>query len=116
MHALLGLGTTLPSCLVTLVTVIYCHILNSDAPEIDTIQTWTCKYKNSHPYEQDIPLPSNMGNKDFGSLCTQSVSVFFLEFAYHVLTETEICALWDPYLVFVAGCEYGGDDCDVVGG
>jgi hypothetical protein len=74
MRALLGLGTTLPSCLVTLITVIYSHILNSNSPEVDTIQTWTCRYKNSQPLEQDITLPSNMGNEDFSSLCTESVS------------------------------------------
>ena len=53
-------------------TVIYAHILNNEAPELDTIQTWTCKYKNSQPLEQDLALPSNMGNGAFTSLCHQS--------------------------------------------
>ncbi|KAF1994547.1 hypothetical protein P154DRAFT_447374 [Amniculicola lignicola CBS 123094] len=72
LRALLGLGTAFPSALITLITLIYAHILNSDAPEIDTIQTWTCKYKGSSPLEQDIPLPKGMGNGNFGSLCQQS--------------------------------------------
>ncbi|KAF2120091.1 hypothetical protein BDV96DRAFT_486061 [Lophiotrema nucula] len=72
LRALVALGTALPSSLVALVTVIYVHILNNDAPELDTIQTWTCKYKNSQPLQQDIVLPSNMGNGNFKSLCTQS--------------------------------------------
>ncbi|ORY13836.1 hypothetical protein BCR34DRAFT_480313 [Clohesyomyces aquaticus] len=72
LRALLAIGTTLPSALVTLVTIIYAHILNHDSPELDTIQTWTCKYKNSRPMDQDISMPSNMGNGSFGSLCHQS--------------------------------------------
>lgn len=74
MRALIALGTALPSSLVTLVTVIYVHILNHDSPELDTIQTWTCKYKNSQPLQQDLALPSNMGNGNFTSLCKESVS------------------------------------------
>ncbi|KAF2008902.1 hypothetical protein BU24DRAFT_87984 [Aaosphaeria arxii CBS 175.79] len=72
LRALLALGTTLPSTLVTLVTVIYAHILNHNAPELDSIQTWTCKYKNSQPIEEDISLPKGMGNGNFGSLCRES--------------------------------------------
>ncbi|KAF2183678.1 hypothetical protein K469DRAFT_727941 [Zopfia rhizophila CBS 207.26] len=72
LRALLALGTTLPAALVALVTIIYAHILNNDTPEIDTIQTWTCKYKNSRPLQQDLGLPSNLGNGNFNSLCMQS--------------------------------------------
>ncbi|KAF2466399.1 uncharacterized protein BDR25DRAFT_78006 [Lindgomyces ingoldianus] len=72
LRALLAIGTTIPSALVTLVTVIYAHILNNDTPELDTIQTWTCKYKNSQPLQQDLGMPANMGNGSFGSLCKQS--------------------------------------------
>jgi hypothetical protein len=72
-RALLALATTLPSALVTLVTVIYVHILNHDSPEMDTIQTWTCKYKNDQPVEQQtVELPSGMGNGAFKSLCSES--------------------------------------------
>ncbi|KAF2749787.1 hypothetical protein M011DRAFT_456550 [Sporormia fimetaria CBS 119925] len=74
MRALLGLGTTLPSCLVNLVTVIYAHILNSNGgnTERDTIQTWTCKYQNGTPFQGDVALLPNMGNENFGSLCRES--------------------------------------------
>ncbi|KAK3209218.1 hypothetical protein GRF29_69g1181886 [Pseudopithomyces chartarum] len=71
LRALLALGSAGPSSLLTLVTVIYSHILNN-REEFDTIQTWTCKYKHSAPMQQDIALASNMGNGNFESLCHQS--------------------------------------------
>ncbi|KAF2874190.1 hypothetical protein BDV95DRAFT_325339 [Massariosphaeria phaeospora] len=70
MRALLGLGTTLPTMLLTLVTVIYVHIQNKGSPELDTIQTWTCKYKNSQSLQQLDDLDV-MGNENFGSLCRE---------------------------------------------
>ncbi|KAH7389927.1 hypothetical protein BKA66DRAFT_414421 [Pyrenochaeta sp. MPI-SDFR-AT-0127] len=72
LRALLSLATLLPSLLLTLVTVIYSHILNNNTPEIDTIQTWTCKYKSSEPLPQDMEMPKGMGNSKFGSLCQES--------------------------------------------
>ncbi|KAF1965416.1 hypothetical protein BU23DRAFT_489528 [Bimuria novae-zelandiae CBS 107.79] len=71
LRALLAIGSAGPSALLTLVTVIYAHILNAKS-ELDTIQTWTCKYKNSAPMPQDMALESNMGNGNFGSLCHES--------------------------------------------
>ncbi|KAF2197724.1 hypothetical protein GQ43DRAFT_434906 [Delitschia confertaspora ATCC 74209] len=73
LRALLSLGTTLPAALVCLVTVIYAHILNNNSPELDTIQTWSCKYKNGRSLQQqDIPVPSHLGNGAFKSVCTES--------------------------------------------
>lgn len=72
LRALLSLATILPSLLLTLVTVVWAHILNNNAPEIDTIQTWTCKYKSSQPLPQDTETPKGMGNSNFGSLCQES--------------------------------------------
>lgn len=72
MRALLSLALALPCALLTLVTVIYTHILNNDSPELDTIQTWTCKYKNARPLDQDMGMPSNMGNNNFSALCKES--------------------------------------------
>jgi hypothetical protein len=74
LRGLLGLGTTIPPAIVALITVIYCHMLNDDTPELDTIQTWTCKYKDSLPLQQDLVMPSNMGNSNFEKICTESVS------------------------------------------
>lgn len=56
----------------TLVTFIWAKIVNNNAPEVDTIQTWTCKYKSSQPLPQDMAMPSNMGNSSFKSLCEES--------------------------------------------
>ena len=72
LRALLSLATLLPSPLLTLITTIYAHMLNNNEPEIDTIQSWTCKYKSSQPLPQDMGVPSNMGNSNFGSLCQES--------------------------------------------
>ncbi|OCK84275.1 hypothetical protein K432DRAFT_320713 [Lepidopterella palustris CBS 459.81] len=72
LRVLLALGTALPGALVTLCTVIYAHILNHNSPEIDTIETWTCRYKNDKPLQQDMSLASSMSNGNFGSLCTES--------------------------------------------
>jgi hypothetical protein len=72
LRALISLALVLPCALLTLVTVIYTHILNNDSPELDTIQTWTCKYRNARPLAQDMALPSIMGNGNFHSLCMES--------------------------------------------
>lgn len=72
LRALVSLSTILPSILITLVTVIWAHVLNNNAPEYDTIQTWTCKYKNGEPLKQDRAMPKNMGNSNFDGLCTES--------------------------------------------
>jgi hypothetical protein len=71
---LLALGTLLPSGLLSLTTLVYAHILNSNSPDLDTIQTWTCKYKGSTSLVQDLdmPMPSDLGNGNFGALCRES--------------------------------------------
>jgi ABC-type amino acid transport system permease subunit len=53
-------------------TVVWAHILNRNAPDLDTIQTWTCRYKNSHPLPQDMSMPSNLSNLSFKGLCQES--------------------------------------------
>ncbi|KAH6644522.1 hypothetical protein C7974DRAFT_408195 [Boeremia exigua] len=72
LRAALSLATTLPSLLLTLITTIWAHILNRQAPEVDTIQTWACNYQHSSPLKQDMSLPANMGNSNFGALCRES--------------------------------------------
>ncbi|CBX99695.1 hypothetical protein IAQ61_005053 [Plenodomus lingam] len=72
LRALLSLATLLPSTLLTLTTTIYAHILNNNTPELDTIQTWTCKYSVSSPLPQDRAMPAGFGNGNFGSLCRES--------------------------------------------
>jgi hypothetical protein len=72
LRAALSLATMLPSFLLSLVTVIWAHVLNRGAPNIDTIQTWTCKYRHSSPLRQDLVVPSNMGNSNFVRVCSES--------------------------------------------
>ncbi|KAF2715658.1 hypothetical protein K504DRAFT_31457 [Pleomassaria siparia CBS 279.74] len=72
LRAFLSLGTLIPSTLLSLVSIIYAHLLNYNSPSMDTIQTWTCKYKNSNSLAQDIPLPDELGNNDFGAICRES--------------------------------------------
>ena len=107
-----------------LCTVIYAHILNHNSPDIDTIQTWTCKYKNSKPLSQDLSIPSNMGNGLFKSICQESVCPF----TYFIATPdseqmltivTEICPLWHtcsvPLVEHVTCCYYRDLDRRQVG-
>ena len=72
LRALLSLATLVPALLLTIFGVAYSHIVNRDVSEIDTIQTWTCKYKSSRSLPQDISIPKNMGNTLFGSMCEES--------------------------------------------
>ncbi|KAH3943868.1 hypothetical protein HBH70_152760 [Parastagonospora nodorum] len=72
LRALISLGTILPSFLLTLMTVVWAHILNRNAPELDTIQTWSCRYANSAPGPQTSSVPSHLSNESFKSVCQES--------------------------------------------
>lgn len=72
LRALIGLGTILPSFLLSLMTVVWAHVLNRNTPSLDTIQTWTCRYQRSHPLPQNMGVPDHLGNSDFRSLCQES--------------------------------------------
>ncbi|EDU43556.1 hypothetical protein PtrSN002B_009672 [Pyrenophora tritici-repentis] len=76
LRALLSLATLLPTLLLTLITTIWAHMLNNNAPDVDTIQTWTCKMQNSQPLAQNLPatiaVPTGMSNNDFKTLCGAS--------------------------------------------
>jgi len=51
-------------------------MLNNNAPDVDTIQTWTCKMQNSQPLAQNLPaaiaVPTGMSNNEFKTLCGAS--------------------------------------------
>jgi hypothetical protein len=53
-------------------TVVWAHILNRNGPELDTIQTWSCRYMNSHPGPQTSDVPSHLSNASFKSVCQES--------------------------------------------
>ncbi|KZM20413.1 uncharacterized protein EKO05_0007021 [Ascochyta rabiei] len=72
LRAALSLCCILPSLLLTLISTVWGHILNRQTPDIDTIQTWSCKYQHSSPLRQDLTLPSNMGNSNFSAVCRES--------------------------------------------
>ncbi|KAI2480332.1 hypothetical protein Ptr902_08513 [Pyrenophora tritici-repentis] len=76
LRALLSLATLLPTLLLTLITTIWAHMLNNNAPDVDTIQTWTCKMQNSQPLAQNLPatiaVPTGMSNNNFKTLCGAS--------------------------------------------
>ncbi|RMZ68637.1 hypothetical protein GMOD_00008363 [Pyrenophora seminiperda CCB06] len=76
LRALLSLATLLPTLLLTLITTIWAHMLNNNAPNVDTIQTWTCKMQNSQPVAQNLPaniaVPTGMSNHQFKTLCGAS--------------------------------------------
>ncbi|KAJ9638291.1 hypothetical protein H2199_006978 [Coniosporium tulheliwenetii] len=72
MAAVLGIAVSLPAGLISLCTAIYVHVLNNNAPDVDTIQTWTCRFSSSKPAITDLQVSDQMSNHLFGSLCEQS--------------------------------------------
>ena len=98
LRAALSLATILPSLLLTLISTIWGHILNRQTPDIDTIQTWSCKYQYSSPLRQDLSLPSNMGNSNFGSICKES------RFALYGTLVTFLLLGFSMVLSFVCWC------------
>ncbi|KAF2104312.1 hypothetical protein NA57DRAFT_51145 [Rhizodiscina lignyota] len=78
-----GLFTMLvavPSFLLSLFGIIFAHVLNTHAggnTQRDTIQTWTCRFKNAHPMDGGLEIQSNMSNESFGRLCTESMFSFY---------------------------------------
>jgi hypothetical protein len=76
LRALLSLSTLLPTLLLTLITTIWAHMLNNNAPEVDTIQTWTCMMQSAQPVDQNLPadiaVPAGTGNQDFKGVCRES--------------------------------------------
>lgn len=53
---------------------IYAAVLNKNSPEVETIQTWTCKFKGKRPASTSTSVPSSISNHEFGRLCAESVS------------------------------------------
>lgn len=98
LRAALSIATILPSLLLTLISVIWSHIINRQTPDIDTIQTWSCKYQHSAPLRQDLTLPSNMGNSNFGSICRES------RFALYGTLITFLLLGFSMVLSFVCWC------------
>lgn len=91
LRALISLGTALPAALLALVTVIYAHIINHNAPELDTIQTWTCRYRNSQPViKQSADMPSDMRNSNFDSLCMESKFALYGTLIVFILLSTNM--------------------------
>ncbi|KAL5117950.1 hypothetical protein ACEQ8H_004095 [Pleosporales sp. CAS-2024a] len=72
LRALVALGTTLPSFALTLMTTVWAHILNSNAPDRDTIQTWTCRFANDRPEVGSSQVASHLSNDSFKSVCQES--------------------------------------------
>lgn len=71
LRALLTMGITFPTAIITLATIVYAHVLNAQAPQGDTIQTWTCRLQ-SDVTMQSTPQSSFSNNASFSSLCGES--------------------------------------------
>ena len=81
MPSLLLFATTLPSAILTLVTIILTASLNRNEPVTDTIQTWTCRWSDYAKAHGGFGSSQNDVPSDFGTICSQSVS-FPLEFVH----------------------------------
>lgn len=76
MPSLLIFATTLPSAVLTLATIILTTALNHNEPVTDTIQTWTCRWTDYAKSHGGLGSTQNDVPKNFGSMCTASVSIF----------------------------------------
>lgn len=114
LRALIALGTILPCFLLTLMTVVWAHILNRQSASVDTIQTWSCKYKNSRPVEQNS-TPDFLNNSDFKGLCQESkfalygtlVTFLLLGFSMAVTMVTWLADKWAARQARKEGLEMG---------
>ncbi|KAF2843825.1 hypothetical protein M501DRAFT_1006262 [Patellaria atrata CBS 101060] len=70
-RALLTFAICLPACLISLSTVVYAHILNGNSPNLDTIQTWTCRFKNAKQADE-FNISASESNNTFATLCSES--------------------------------------------
>ncbi|KAF2034090.1 hypothetical protein EK21DRAFT_57366 [Setomelanomma holmii] len=70
-RALISLGTILPSFLLSLIAIVWAHLLNRNTPDQDTIQTWSCRYQSQKPTKQ-TNVPSYLSNGSFKSICQES--------------------------------------------
>ena len=58
---------------IAVMAMVFAHVLNHQSPASDTIQTWTCRWHNSKSLDGS-PKMDYITNRNFGSLCAQSVS------------------------------------------
>ncbi|OAL04978.1 hypothetical protein IQ06DRAFT_290948 [Phaeosphaeriaceae sp. SRC1lsM3a] len=115
LRALISLGTILPCFLLTLMTVVWAHVLNRRAPDFDTIQTWTCRYMNSGAGPQTSDIPSNLSNSAFKGLCQESkfalygtlVSFLLLGISIGVTVVTWMADKWAARQARKEGVEMG---------
>ncbi|KAF2757186.1 hypothetical protein EJ05DRAFT_487153 [Pseudovirgaria hyperparasitica] len=70
-RAFITLCTVLPSAFLTISAVALAHVLNHNSPDVDTIQTWTCKF-GARDDSVSVKAPSDISNAAFPKLCTES--------------------------------------------
>jgi len=80
LSAMFTMLVSVPSFLLALFDIIFAHVLNthtSGSTQRDTIQTWTCRFKNVKPEADSLALDHNMSNALFGRLCEESRFAFY---------------------------------------
>ncbi|OMP85763.1 hypothetical protein BK809_0001974 [Diplodia seriata] len=73
-RAFITLGLAFPTLFVAFACFVYAAVLNKNSPQVETIQTWTCKFKGKRPANTSISVPDGVSNQEFGRLCAESVS------------------------------------------
>ncbi|KAL1630230.1 hypothetical protein SLS56_005055 [Neofusicoccum ribis] len=71
-RAFITLGLAFPTMVVAFGCFIFAAVLNKNAPDVETIQTWTCKFQGKRPANTSISVPSGVSNHEFGRLCAES--------------------------------------------
>ncbi|KAK7716867.1 hypothetical protein SLS57_006550 [Botryosphaeria dothidea] len=71
-RAFITLGLAFPTLFVAFGCFVYAAVLNKNSPEVETIQTWTCKFKGKRPSDASISVPSSISNSEFDRLCSES--------------------------------------------
>ncbi|KAL1641768.1 hypothetical protein SLS58_005807 [Diplodia intermedia] len=71
-RAFITLGLAFPTLFVAFACFVYAAVLNKNSPQVETIQTWTCKFKGKRPADTSITVPNGVSNQEFGRLCAES--------------------------------------------
>ncbi|OJD30099.1 uncharacterized protein BKCO1_6600034 [Diplodia corticola] len=71
-RAFITLGLVFPTLVVAFGCFVYAAVLNKNSPSVETIQTWTCKFKGKRPSDTTISVPTGVSNQEFSRLCAES--------------------------------------------
>ncbi|KAF1811763.1 hypothetical protein P152DRAFT_398484 [Eremomyces bilateralis CBS 781.70] len=66
-------ATAIPSVVVSVFAIAFVQVLNQKSPDVDTIESWTCRWSQTPAIAKELSVPATFTNEGFGTLCTASV-------------------------------------------